>query len=452
MYYKAKRKKDKGKNRLRRLNPLKLRVSFNNRRVTKHGGYVYLEGFLRWFGLDGLLAQVKLRRRERSYRVKDLLRLLLDIILLDVERISNVTLLTRDTLLAGLRGLPRLPDDSTLFRLLQSFSAAEVGQLEEVNRKLMKKFSIIKGPLEVTLDFDATLIPLYGQQEGSAIGYNPYKPGRPSYYPKLAFIAETGELLSVKLEPGTVRPTSGFLEFYRRAQQKLPRNYVLSAVRGDAAFYKEEFLQAFEADCIFYAIKVRKDPYLKRIITLTAEQEFKAVDEAAEIATTILEHLPRTGRKPRRYVVVRKLKEDASEQGYLFDEERYCYQVIVTNMEDKSAEEIWRFYNARCSSENSIKEAKQSFHLDKMPSSCFLANEAYLRLVQLAYNLILYFKELMLLKHFAKATFRTIRKWLIEVPATIIKRGKSFILNFPQGYLFKKELLYMQNRLWCLTL
>jgi len=59
-------------------------------------------------------------------------------------------------------------------------------------------------------------------------------------------------------------------------------------------------------------------------------------------------------------------------------------------MEDKSAEDIWRFYNARCNSENSIKEAKQSFHLDRMPSSGFLANEAYLGLVQLAYNLIIY--------------------------------------------------------------
>jgi hypothetical protein len=29
IYYKAKRKKDKGKKRLRRLNPLKLRISFN---------------------------------------------------------------------------------------------------------------------------------------------------------------------------------------------------------------------------------------------------------------------------------------------------------------------------------------------------------------------------------------------------------------------------------------
>lgn len=452
MYYKAKRKKRKGKNRLGGINPLKLRVSFNNSRVTKHGGYALLEGFFKWIGLDRLLAQVKLRRRERSYRVKDLLRLLLDIILLDVERVSNVDLLSKDALLPGLRGLSRLPDDSTLFRFLQSFGAAEVEQLEEVARKLMKKYSQIKGAVEVTLDFDSTLIPLYGQQEGSAIGYNPYKPGRPSYYPKLAFVAETGELLSVKLEPGNVRATSHFLSFYRKAQQKLPRNYVLTSVRGDAAFYKEEFLQAFEADCIFYAIKVRKDPYLKRIISLTEEQEFKELDEDGEIAATMLEHLPRTGRKPRRYVVVRKRKEDVAEQGYLFDEERYCYQVIVTNMEDKSAEEIWRFYNARCNSENSIKEAKQSFHLDKMPSSAFLANEAYLRLVQLAYNLVLYFKELMLLEHFARATFKTIRKWLIDVPATIIKRGKNLILNFPKDYLFKTELLHMQRRLYCLKL
>ncbi len=160
MYYKAKRKKRKGKNHIGGINPLKLKISFNNRRVTKHGGYALLEGFFKWIGLDRLLAQVKLRRRERSYRVKDLLRILLDIILLGVERVSNVALLSKDALLAGLRDLPRLPDDSTLFRFLQSFSAAEVEQLEEVTRKLMKKYSKIKGAVEVTLDFDSTLIPL----------------------------------------------------------------------------------------------------------------------------------------------------------------------------------------------------------------------------------------------------------------------------------------------------
>jgi hypothetical protein len=31
------------------------------------------------------------------------------------------------------------------------------------------------------LDIDSTIKPLYGQQEGAVVGYNPHKPGRPSH-------------------------------------------------------------------------------------------------------------------------------------------------------------------------------------------------------------------------------------------------------------------------------
>jgi len=36
------------------------------------------------------------------------------------------------------------------------------------------------------LDVDTTIKPLYGEQEGAELGYNPHKPGRPShcYHPK----------------------------------------------------------------------------------------------------------------------------------------------------------------------------------------------------------------------------------------------------------------------------
>jgi hypothetical protein len=31
------------------------------------------------------------------------------------------------------------------------------------------------------LDVDTTIKPLYGEQEGAELGYNPHKPGRPSH-------------------------------------------------------------------------------------------------------------------------------------------------------------------------------------------------------------------------------------------------------------------------------
>ena len=49
---------------------------------------------------------------------------------------------------------------------------------------LSSQFDHVLAPLLGTLwilDIDTTIMPLYGKQEGAALGYNPHKPGRPSH-------------------------------------------------------------------------------------------------------------------------------------------------------------------------------------------------------------------------------------------------------------------------------
>ena len=41
------------------------------------------------------------------------------------------------------------------------------------------------------VDFDSTVITRYGNQEGSAKGYNPTKKGRKSHHPLMAFVSQT---------------------------------------------------------------------------------------------------------------------------------------------------------------------------------------------------------------------------------------------------------------------
>lgn len=46
-------------------------------------------------------------------------------------------------------------------------------------------------PPNCVADWDSTVIPLYGKQEVTAIGYNPQKPGRPSHHPLACVIGGT---------------------------------------------------------------------------------------------------------------------------------------------------------------------------------------------------------------------------------------------------------------------
>ncbi len=52
------------------------------------------------------------------------------------------------------------------------------------------------------LDVDTTIKPLYGHQEGAALGYNPKKPRRPSHCYHTYSMASTRLILDVDVSPG----------------------------------------------------------------------------------------------------------------------------------------------------------------------------------------------------------------------------------------------------------
>ena len=52
------------------------------------------------------------------------------------------------------------------------------------------------------LDIDSTIKPLYGQQEGAMVGYNPHKPGRPSHCYHTYMMANLRLVLGVDVQPG----------------------------------------------------------------------------------------------------------------------------------------------------------------------------------------------------------------------------------------------------------
>ena len=61
------------------------------------------------------------------------------------------------------------------------------------------------------VDFDSTVITRYGNQEGSAKGYNPTKKGRNSYHPLMAFVSQTRMVANAWLRPGNTADSSSCL-------------------------------------------------------------------------------------------------------------------------------------------------------------------------------------------------------------------------------------------------
>jgi len=128
--------------------------------------------------------------------------------------------------------------------------------------------------------------------------------------------------------------------------------------------------------------------------------------------------------------VRRPQTEETSDQLTLFKLGQYFYQVFVTNLALQPLN-LWRFYNGRAGVERIIRELKGGYHLGKIPTQHFLANETYFHLLLLAYNLVNWFKRLCLPPEFQSATLATLRNQIFLMPAQLVRAGNRPRLAMP---------------------
>ena len=137
----------------------------------------------------------------------------------------------------------------------------------------------------------------------------------------------------------------------------------------------------------------------------------------------------------------------AKKQPTLFELMGYSYQVIVTNIEWMSPEEVWRFYNGRANVENMIKEGILSYSLDVNISHFYGANIAHFHLVMFAYNLMNLFKELVLEQKDNKRMGKWIRQRFFLIAGRLVRGGRKFILKLQEDWAYRKEYNEAEGRL-----
>ena len=115
---------------------------------------------------------------------------------------------------------------------------------------------------QVTVDVDGLPVEVHGHQEGSA--YNGHYAVR-MYHPLVASMAQTGDLLDVRLREGNVHSASGALEFISRLLERVEKEICeVAAVRLDAGFPEEKLLWMLEERGTPYVARVRNTAPLKQ--------------------------------------------------------------------------------------------------------------------------------------------------------------------------------------------
>lgn len=327
-----------------------------------------------------------------------------------------------DQTLQSIFGWDEMPSQSTYSRFFGKFSQA---RNTEVFPALQNWFFDQIKVDNITIDFDSTVITRYGEQEGSAKGYNPNKKGRNSHHPLMAFVSQTRMVANAWLRPGNTADSSNCKAFMEETFDQVLSQKKVGLVRADSGFYTEELMSYLESKELNYIMAVRMYPNVKN--TIGGLEDWVELTKGIELNQMYFKH---DKGKLRRYIIVRKqvdIRPNAGGKTLFDDLPGYRYSCYVSNLE-LPLDQVWNIYNSRADCENRIKELKSDFGLENFCLKDFWATEASFRFIMMAYNLMSLFKHFAL-NHHNRATLKTVKFYCFALGAWTANHANRKVLK-----------------------
>jgi hypothetical protein len=415
----------------------KIAEEFTLKRATGFGGFNMLADFMDSIGFSEILSRhLEIEKAHwAEYPLATMIEIMAQGYACGLQRPYHFQAIQNDPLITYKLSLERLPDDTLFNKDLRRFDSEDkVRQLLRVHWDVVGTW--FTRPKRLVIDFDSTVETVYGNQENSAVGYNPHKHGRASYHPLLAFEGATGISLNATLRPGNTTSMTDAVGFIQETLAMYPARERLA--RLDKGFDSNEIMDVFEEESAGYVIKMRCLSVLGVAVLEIPRKRWKRIsDEDGEAEITIFRYQASSWSRPRRVVVVRRMTDEGSQRSF-WDEWGYSYSAYVTNL-NWTPLDIYRFYNHRGNAENLIKEGKYGFGIDQIPTSDFFPNWANLLLKLIAYNIMLLFQKALMPKASSRLTAVTFRRLFITIPAQLVHRGGRWILKLPERFAYQAE-------------
>ena len=334
--------------------------------------------------------------------------------------------------------IKRMPISESVGKWITRHGLFGIYGIESINRTLLSRhLKNVNEPL--VLDIDASVI--FSQKSTAVTTYKMQS----GYTPMIGHI-NGGYVIHSEFRSGNIAPADNNLTFVKRCEEQLTRNIKLQYLRADSASYQAKLFDYCEENHITYTIGANLDhsvyTNIKEIKEWQAFQtkEGKAHHLKEEVGEFI--HTMVHTNHAFRMIVVKKsvtpmlptLWEMLSEEEKLALVQEH-YHVIATNADESmSAQDVVMFYRKRGdTSENQIKELKNGFNLNYLPSSNFISNAFYFQIGVLAYNLFILFKQ-MLKNSWQKHTVATIRYKFYRLAGKVVKHSRKIVLKVQEEF------------------
>lgn len=379
---------------LRQLVKRDLPVVFGPEQLTSYAGLELVSRYLRRIELNRRVRRVLAPFAGGSdYGAWRLVLVVIGLLVVGGRRTAHLHYLRRDPLFARFCGLRHLPTDRTVVNWLKRFTMPAVRALGTLVTDLVFDQVERLRVSRLTIDLDGTVLRTGGQVRWAVRGYNPHHPKDPSYYPLLAHLAQTGQILRVKNRPGNVPDSRGAEEMVRELVREIRRRFghrLPIEFRMDAAFFQHPLLTLLPRLGCGYAIKVPFWQWLGLKNLVAAQSHWTAVADDIEAFETTLP-VPQWV-LALRVVVYRKRVHHRSPKNFqldLFnpDDGYFEYSAVTTNLALQPAA-LWAFAAGRGAQEKTFGELKGECAFDVIPTNHYAANSAWQTLSVLAHNLV----------------------------------------------------------------
>jgi len=423
-----------------------LPIQFGHEQLTSYGGLELVRRYFQLIGLNARIRRALGKHAGGDYGGSHLVLLVIGLLVVGARRLQHLRYLASDSLFARFCGLSRIPSDRTVVNWLKQFTQTSLRALMRLNSELLYEQIAKLGLRRLTIDLDGTVIRAGSKVAWAARGFNPHHPKDPSYYPLLAHLAQTGQILRLKNRPGNVHDSKGAERFVRELigeiRARLGRALTLE-FRMDAAFFQQNLLKLLARLGCSYAVKVPFCQWTGVKALVTAQARWTAVAADIDGFETRLE-LAVWGLE-LRVVVYRKRVHHLSPKNYqldLFspDDGYFEYSAVATNL-TLTPHALWYFAAGRGAQEKTFAELKGEFALDVVPTNHYGANSAWLQLSILAHNLMRSFqlhstlatakpRSLKRTYSYRIASMKTLRFLLINRAARLARISGRKVLRF----------------------
>lgn len=394
--------------------------------LTPYGGLVPWAAFVRHLGIFEHLDQTcpVTRTSPNASPIADILHSFALTALTDGRHFSHVMRLREDPGISELFGLSRgVVSDDTIRRFFESVPEDLGGEwVRQASARLWDAL-----PERLILDWDSSVVPKYGHQEGAEIGYNPAKPGRRSFHPLFAIAAGTRLCPGYQFRAGDTVTAADWAQSMEQTQANLgPRRVWLN--RGDIGLGHEAVMAWHEtrADAPRHLFKLKQTANVRRAISGIVEEAWQGPGtdgawQVAEIRVSLA-----GWSRVRRVVVARRIQGQLPKdpQAVFWKENRHEFAAYVTNLEaqEMNAWQVQACYRERADAENVFDELKNQWGFSGFCARSRRVSALASRLLLLVYNLWTLFCRLLEPSRHVEASGG--RRWFLVFGARLVRSGR----------------------------